>query len=487
MKDYGLKSSDYEFALGLNLCYTHTIMEKILLLNPPGKYRYLRDQYCSSASKADYYWPAIDLLVLSGILGQDFKICVLDAIAENLNVEQAFNIIDKGGFKAIISLASSASKDEDFTFFETLKKKQDITLIANAGFLRSNPQKYIKQHEFLDAIIIDFTQNGILKFLKGFKGNLPGLCYRHNAVAVHDPESYDQGRFSYSLPKHELFPLGKYRMPQAKYYPLTCVLAASGCNYRCRFCSSATIPFRLRNIDNLMGELAELNRRGIKEIHFPDFTFTGTRQHVHDICNAILEKRLDISWDCLTRTDCLDSDLIRMMRQAGCHTIQLGVESKNEQVLKDLGKPIKNETMKWAFRECQRQGIETIGFFIIGFPGEDKQSIQNTITFAKELDCDYASFSVFMPDFGADIRTELEKKYPALENTYNFDRTKAPLIDTPYLKRNQIWGLRNQAIRSFYFRPCYIWKRFKKIKSLAGLKVAFKIFWSILKMQIINL
>ena len=69
-------------------------MKKILLLNPPGKKRYLRDQYCSSSAKADYYWPAIDLLVLSGILSRDFNIEVVDAIVQKMSAEQTIRFIE---------------------------------------------------------------------------------------------------------------------------------------------------------------------------------------------------------------------------------------------------------------------------------------------------------------------------------------------------------------------------------------------------------
>ncbi len=462
-------------------------MEKILLLNPPGKYQYLRDQYCSSSAKADYYWPAVDLLVLSGILAREFNVSVLDAIVENFDQQKTLNLIEQGRFKAIISLTSSASSAEDFSLFKRIKEKYGITIVANGGFLRYDTPQILKQYEFLDAVILDYTQDGILKFLKAqAMGPLAGLCYRRDSRIIEAGLSCKAPYFSYPVPRHDLFPLKKYFVPQAKNFPLTCILSTSGCNYRCRFCSSSNINFRPRDISNLIEEIKAVRNLGIKEIHFSDFTFTSDRRHCLQVCAAILRENLEISWDCLTRVDCFDDQLARIMKKAGCHTIQFGVESKNEGVLKSLRKPLDNETVKRAFSICRNQGIATIGFFIIGLPGEDEQSTNQTIAFARELDCDYASFSVFVPDFGTDIRKELQIRKPDLKNMFNFDRTKFPVIGNEFLSRDKIWRLRNKAIRNFYFRPDYFWKCLKRIKTFIAFKRGCRIFWSLLKMQIIH-
>ncbi|MFH1094579.1 MAG: radical SAM protein [Candidatus Omnitrophota bacterium] len=459
-------------------------MNKILLLNPPGKNKYLRDQYCSSSAKADYYWPAIDLLVLSGIIGSHFKVEVLDAIAEGMSREQTLQFIKKTLFSGVCALTSSSSKDEDFLLFNELKQSCGLKLVLNGGFLRHNTQKYLEEFDFIDAVIVDYTQNGVVDFLKGKKGRLPGIWCKNNGIIQQEICSGGHEEiFSYPVPRHELFPLNKYCLPQARNFPFTCVLISSGCPFKCKFCSSASIPYRKRDIDNLLIELKAIKRSGINEVHFPDFTFTADKDHCLKVCRAMIDKGLDLSWDCLTRIDCFDGELARIMKKAGCHTIQFGVESQNEQVLKKLAKPLDNRTVYDAFELCQREGIDTIGFFIIGLPQEDEASIKKTITFACDLNCDYASFSVFVPDFGAPIRTELEKKDPQLKNVYKFDRTQFPVTESEFISKNKIWQLRNAAIRSFYLRPGYIWKMLSKIKSKGRLRVALKMFWSICREQ----
>ncbi len=456
-------------------------MEKILLLNPPGKRRYLRDQYCSSSAKADYYWPAVDLLVLSGVLNRDFSVKVIDAIVERYNDNDVQNIIKKDSYSALISLSSTASKDEDFELFRKIKQACELKIIVSGGFLRLAPQKYLLQYDFIDAVITDYTQDGIIGFLNGSNEKLPGLYYKNSSKIIGCDFENEESEFSLACARHELFPLRKYCLPQAKKTPFTCMIISGGCPFGCRFCSSSSIPFRKRALDNCMEELLYIKKLGIEEVHFPDFTFTADRKHALNVCLAMIKEKIGISWDCLTRVDCFDEELAVVMKKAGCHTIQFGVETKNEKILRDLAKPLSNRIVRRAFDLCKKNGIETIGFFIVGLPGEDALGVKENIKFARELDCDYASFSVFVPDFGSLARKDLIAANTPLDEVYNFDRTKFPIIGNGVLSRQEIWSLRNKSIRGFYFNFRYLTKQLKKINSWSKLKVSGRVFWSMIK------
>ncbi|MFH1061448.1 MAG: radical SAM protein [Candidatus Omnitrophota bacterium] len=457
-------------------------MKKILLLNPPGSRNFLRDQYCSSATKANYYWPAVDLLVLSGILSEHFSIDVCDAIAQGLNPQDTLKKIINGSYYAVISLSSTASMDEDFALFAQIKQQGNMIIAVNAGFLRDNPNKYLNQCLFIDAIIIDYIQNGIIDFLLSKTGPYAGLCYKfENKVVWQKKLSSENPDFSYPLPRHELFPLKDYYLPQARKKLFTCCLISYGCKYGCSYCSSGSIGFRLRNIDNIIQELKAIKALGISDVHFPDFTFTADAEHCTKLCQAMLDAKLELNWDCLTRVDCFNLEIAKLMKKAGAHTIQFGIETQNEQLLLKMAKPIKNEQVKRCFAICKQLELETIGFFIIGLPNEDEQSIKKSIDFACELDCDYASFSVYVPDFGSRLRQELENNDPLLSDIKQFDRTLYPVVDNKILTKKQIWQLRNYAIKKFYLRPKYIWNQIKKINNFDKIKSIGKMGFSLLK------
>ena len=454
-------------------------MKNILLLNPPGTRFYLRDQYCSSQAKADYYWPAVDLLVLSGILKNHFNIFFIDSIVERKSSQDIINFVNKEKIEVVIALSSTASKQEDFELFRAIKKQTSSKLILNAGFLRELPQNHLKENSFIDAIVIDYIGKGIVCFIEGTaKEELEGLCYRKDDK-IFLPSLDLKEEFFYSIPRHNLLKLNKYHIPQAKKHPFTSVIASYGCPFNCSFCSSSTIGFKLRHMDNLIDELKYLREIGVAEVHFPDFTFTADKPHVLNICKRMIKEKLVLSWDCLTRVDCFDEELASAMKEAGCHTIAFGVESKNEQVLNQLDKPISNETVKKAFTLSRKFGIETIGFFIIGLPGEDKTSLEQTIEFAQELDCDYAAYSIFVPDHGSKIRHILTEKSKDIPE--RFDRTEFPGFSAGGVSEQEIWDLRNKAIKKFYFRPKYIFKKLKGIRSFKEFKLVAKICASLLK------
>jgi 3',5'-cyclic AMP phosphodiesterase CpdA len=133
-------------------------MEKVLLLNPPGDKLYQRDMYCSAVSKANYYWPAIDLLVLSGILKAYYEVDVIDAIAERLKPRNCMEKIVGREYKAIVFLTGTASWKNDFEFLSEVKSKSPASLlIGNGDILLYKGEEFLKRYNFLDAVLFDYT------------------------------------------------------------------------------------------------------------------------------------------------------------------------------------------------------------------------------------------------------------------------------------------------------------------------------------------
>ncbi|MBW7940625.1 MAG: hypothetical protein H3C63_17985, partial [Candidatus Omnitrophica bacterium] len=161
---------------------------KILLLNPPGDQRYIRDYYCSHVSKANYIWHPYDLFVQSGILGQDHDLVALDANIDNLTFEQAAQALSRMDFDAILMLTGAVSWKNDFSFAG--KYLQGKTLIASGDVTVANGRDLLERYPFLDATLQDFTLPAINQFLKikdqcqgGIPDTsepIPGLLYRNH-------------------------------------------------------------------------------------------------------------------------------------------------------------------------------------------------------------------------------------------------------------------------------------------------------------------
>ena len=159
------------------------------------------------------------------------------------------------------------------------------------------------------------------------------MVYRIGKKVVVAPKSKFKS-FSYPVPLHEKFPIKEYRVPHAIRYPLTSSLTNFGCPFNCTFCCAACIHYKERDIDNLIEELKHVKSLGIKEVLFRDLTFTVNKKFVMDICKRIKDERLNLSWICLTRANLVDEELLGLMKEAGCHSIQFGFESGSERILK---------------------------------------------------------------------------------------------------------------------------------------------------------
>lgn len=458
-------------------------MKNILLLNPPGDKLYSRDKYCSSVSKSNYYWPQIDLLCLSGFLNDKYKVSVIDAIVENINYQECARKIEEGDFDAIIFLTSSASWNKDFEFMERIKSQKNITLIASGGFLLTKGFAVMQKFPFLDAILLDFTTPDILDYIEKKKAD--NMIYRDSGRIIVGERIF-QDEFFMPVPRHELFPLKKYSFPLGRDKVYSCMITSMGCPFKCSFCIPGTIRFKLRDIESCINELKYLNSIGIKEVLFQDSTFTVNRKHIMSLCRRMIEEGLNIKWICLSRVDTVDRELLKLMKKAGCHSIQFGVESGDESILMEMQKGINREQVIRAFKWCREVKIRTNGFFIIGMPGETEETIRKTINFAKQLDCDVATFSLPMPHPGTKLGALAGTDESILTEKDIFDDISASNIKRLNLSNETIIKLHNQAYREFYLRPRYIFKKITQIASLHELIMYFSAFLAILRRIIVK-
>lgn len=443
-------------------------MDRILLLNPPGDKLYQRDLYCSNVSKARYYWPSIDLLIQSGILGRHYTVDILDAIIEKVKPEECLHRIRRGNYKAVLFLTGTASWQQDFAFLERIKQGDAAPLlIGNGDILLYKAEEFLDRYPFLDAVLLDYTTEDVALFLEGRYDELSAMAFRRNGTLEVRRTPPKVGEFSFPVPHHEKFPLRKYLLVQGKRFPFTTVQASFGCPFQCSFCIASTLGYKYRSVENVLEELRYIVSLGIKEVFFMDFTFEARRQNILELCQSMVKERLDLSWVCSSRAGTLDEELLSWMKDAGCHTLLLGVESGDEDLLRDYSKGVTKDQMRRAFSLCRRLGIRTLGHFIIGLPGETEETARKTIDFAKELDCDIASFNIAVPVLGTPLREESLAKGYLKDGGMVFDSSDAyPVLETPQFSKEQAWTWRKRAIREFYFRPGYLWRLATQARSL---------------------
>lgn len=451
------------------------MLKTIVLLNPPSAEVHIRDLYCSITSKGNYYWAPIDLLVMSGFLKNEFRLVVIDAIAEACSREETLARILEARPFAVVSLTGSASWREDLKFLEEVKKRHPCLIALSGDVCVETEPWLLKRYKWLDALVRDFTTPEIVSYFasEGRPGcALAGIAYR-SASSVIDGKANGAAAasFDYPAPRHDLFPLQRYRLPYARHYPIATVLTNFACPFRCSYCiqNRGVLGYKRRPLENVLEELDALRALGVREIYFRDPLFESRPEQAKALCRTMRE-RYRFTWSCNSRVDTLREDLLVLMKEAGCRCVAFGFETANEKVLKKYGKPISVEQSLRAIRLCRKHGIRVAGYFILGLPGEDYDSVLRTIDFAVRSGIDYASFAVPSPDYETGLRKEAiaARRISPDFRSFNRSRVSANLSDS--LTEKQLRGLLRKAAWRFYGRPSYVAKTLAGVRSLRQLQ-----------------
>lgn len=254
----------------------------------------------------------------------------------------------------------------------------------------------------------------------------------------------------------------------------TTMISSRGCPHNCSFCDNHQI-FRKRTASNVVDEMEHCVSKGVEEIMIYDSTFTTDKKRVLDICKSIRERKLDFIWSTPTRVDCINAELVKAMKRAGCERLQYGIEAGTQKVLDNLRKGTSIEQIKKAIEITKKEGITVFADFMIGSPGETREDILTTIDLAKQLNIDYATFQITMPYPDTDLYRDGLKK-GIFKEDYWKEFAKSPVEDFEpaywgeYLDKEELKGLLNLAFKRFYLRPNYIIRRLIRLSSLEEFK-----------------
>jgi hopanoid biosynthesis associated radical SAM protein HpnJ len=260
---------------------------------------------------------------------------------------------------------------------------------------------------------------------------------------------------------HRDLPIEEYIIPHIRH-PYVSIYTSRGCPARCVFClwpqTYSGHKMRTRSPENVYEEVKWIkeNLPQVKEISFDDDTFSADKKHA--IAVARLIKPLNVSWVINARANC-DYETLKEMRDAGLHHVIVGYESGNEQILKNIKKGVTKAQAIEFTKNCKKLGITIHGAFIMGLPGETKETIQETIKYAIALNPESIQVSLASPYPGTEFYAMAKR-----EGWINSDSFLDPsghqrcVINYPGLSNQEIFDAVEQFYKKFYFRPRYIAK-----------------------------
>jgi radical SAM superfamily enzyme YgiQ (UPF0313 family) len=227
-------------------------------------------------------------------------------------------------------------------------------------------------------------------------------------------------------PARHLFDLQSYPLFDPTGAHMLTVLSSRGCPFNCSFCFKGIVgrTYRHRSPDNVIGELVQcIERYNVRSFYFIDDLFTIDVRRLTAFCDRMIEVGLNVRWQCLARVDRVTRPILEKMYRAGCREVHYGVESGNPDVLKATAKHIDLNQVRQAAQWTDEVGIRGKGYFILGLPGDNDKTIEDTISFAESLPLDEAMFSIATPFPGTRMWDELVRKRP--DTVYDSDFTKA--------------------------------------------------------------
>lgn len=452
----------------------------VLLINPPWV---SKDENIWNGIKAAM--PPLSLLSLAAVLEEaGVSVQILDVHIEKLSVAQVSERIRQASPKWVGMTVMTATS---VAAHKIAKITKDVC--PEAKVIMGGVHAEALPVESLSNSAVDYVVRGDGEYLlleiaqgKDPKG-MYGVSWRKdNSVVNNPPTEVNMNLDKIPTPAYHLVPMHMYYPTIGAYKKLPAInmLMTRGCPGKCTFCNSANTTLRSKSADKVVAEIEYLRDTfGIREIQFYDDTFTVNRKNVLRFCSLMIERKVNVSWVAFIRADCFNEELAAAMKKAGCHQVLIGVESGDEQILKNIRKTIERERVKQCIAIARKYKIESRCAFIFGSQGETIESMQRTLDYSIELDPDLALYNIATPYPGTQLfQWAKDNNYLATEEWSDFELSTF-IMKLPTVTEAQVFDFYAYAHKTFYMRPSALWRRLKKFRHLAHIRDALHAFFYI--------
>jgi len=425
--------------------------------------------------------PPLNLMYLAAALEKaSLSVKILDDDLYQVGFEKIASLASKIDPVVVGVTATTATIKNALKYVKAIKEILPNTLAVIGGSHPTfTPSGTLKAGDGLDVVVVgegeetltevaeEYIKNGFNNF-----ENVKGIVYRDNGkINATPPRPLIKNLDGLSFPARHLVPFNEYKTSQSQAGG---IITSRGCVFNCNYCSSSLImgkKFRSRSAENVVDELEELvYKYGVRDIAFLDDIFMLNKRRARAVADEIKNRCLDISFVTSSRVDTVNQELLECLKSAGMSTLYCGIESGSQRVLDLMGKGITLKQSEDAIKAAKNVDINVLGSFMLGYPGETAQEMDQTIDFSIKLDPDYGQFSILTPFPGTPIYYELKQKglldtedwskYTVLDSVVNYEKLG--------LTKKLVERKLNKAYLKFYTRPKYLFKHRSMFKVLIG-------------------
>jgi radical SAM superfamily enzyme YgiQ (UPF0313 family) len=401
------------------------MLEKIVLVQPPdpegtvvirdhmGKFGILEKK--TSVTRYDVL-PPLDLAYSAALLEKNgFDVSIIDSPTLGLDRSKVLREVVSKSPDLIIVNTSGVTISNDLDLASWLKNTLEIETVAITQTYM--PENILKKND-TDIFIRGEVEYTILELCQKYPNikKIKGIVYKKDNKFFYNPKrplikNLDELPF----PAYHLLPMSKYSFHMFKKKNFTTALTSRGCPFGCIYCLYPLgygDVWRGRSPENVLTELKILtDEYKVKSILFRDQVFNFIPKRTEKICDAMIKEGIDIEWRCECRVDLLSKDLMLKMKKAGCVGVHVGVESGDPTILRNIAKTgISIDVVKRVFNDAKEIGLEALAFFMIGFPGETKESISKTFELAREIKAKQSWFCAVVPYPGTKLYKLAKRK-----------------------------------------------------------------------------
>jgi len=422
--------------------------------------------------------PPLNLMYLAAALEEaSISVKIIDDDLYHLGFEKVADLASKIDPMVVGITATTATVKNALNHVKSVKNVlPNVLTVIGGSHPTFVPDETLKSEEALDVVVIGEGEETIVDIAQKYGQNenkelseVRGIAYRDNGKIRMTPQRpLIKNLDNLPFPARHLVPFKSYKTSSQAGGMIT----SRGCVFSCNYCSSSLImgkKFRTRSPENVVDEMEDLvNKYDVRDIAFFDDIFMLNKRRATAIADEIKNRGLDLSFITSSRVDTVNRELLEHLKSAGMSTLYCGVESGSQRVLDLMGKGITLKQTEDAIKVTKDLDIDVLGSFILGYPGETAEEMDQTINFSIKLDPDYSQFSILTPFPGTPIYYELKKKglldtedwnkYTVLDSVLNYEKLG--------LSKKLVERKLTKAYLKFYIRPKYLIKHRSVLKAI---------------------